>query len=54
MVVKANHRYRSFHSNERHNQFFDFDEKMEGKYIGTYTNEAGCREQLVITLKLKE
>lgn len=43
-----------FHSNERHNQIFDFDEKMEGEYIGTYTNEAGCREQLVITLKLKE
>lgn len=43
-----------FHSNERHNQIFDFDEKMEGKYIGTYTNEAGCREQLTITLKLKE
>ena len=42
-----------FHSNERHNQIFDFDEKMEGEYIGTYTNEAGCREQLVITLKLK-
>lgn len=43
-----------FHSNERHNQIFDFDEKMEGEYIGTYTNEAGCRERLVITLKLKE
>ena len=43
-----------FHSNERHNQIFDFDEKMEGEYIGTYTNEAGCRDQLVITLKLKE
>ena len=42
------------HSNERHNQIFDFDEKMEGEYIGTYTNEAGCRDQLVITLKLKE
>lgn len=43
-----------FHSNERHNQIFDFDVKMEGEYIGTYTNEAGCREQLTITLKLKE
>ncbi len=41
-----------FHSNERHNQLFDFNEKMEGKYIGTYTNEAGCRGQLVITLVL--
>ena len=41
-----------FHSNERHNQIFDFDEKMEGQYIGTYTNEAGCRGQLVITLEL--
>jgi hypothetical protein len=25
---------------------------MEGQYIGTYTNEAGCRGQLVITLEL--
>lgn len=25
---------------------------MAGKYIGTYTNEAGCHEQLVITLTL--
>lgn len=41
-----------FHSNERHNQIFDFNEKMEGKYIGTYTNEAGCRQQLVVTLVL--
>ena len=39
-----------FHSNERHNQIFDFDEKMAGKYIATYTNEAGCCEQLVITI----
>ena len=39
-----------FHSNERHNQIFGFNEKMAGKYIATYTNEAGCREQLVITL----
>ena len=43
-----------FHSSERHNQIFDFDKKMVGNYIGTYTNEAGCREQLVITLTLKE
>lgn len=43
-----------FRSNERHNQLFDFNEKMEGDYIGTYTNEAGCREQLVITLKLRK
>ena len=43
-----------FHSNERHNQIHDFDQKMVGKYIGTYTNEAGCREQLVITMTLKE
>ena len=43
-----------FHSHERHNQIFDFDEKMVGNYIGTYTNEAGCREQLVITLTLKK
>jgi hypothetical protein len=25
---------------------------MAGKYIGTYTNEAGCRQQLVVTLVL--
>lgn len=42
-----------FHSNERHNQIFDFDEKMAGQYIGTYTNEAGCQEKLVITLTLR-
>ena len=43
-----------FHSNERHNQIFDFDEKMAGQYIGTYTNEAGCREQLILTLTIKK
>ena len=43
-----------FHSYERHNQIFDFDQKMAGKYVGTYTNEAGCREQLIITLTLKQ
>ena len=43
-----------FHSNERHNQIFDFDEKKAGQYIGTYTNEAGCLEQLSIILTLKE
>lgn len=41
-----------FHSNERHNQIFGFNEKMEGEYIATYTNEAGCSGQLVITLTL--
>ena len=39
-----------FHSNERHNQIYEFDEKMSGQYIATYTNDAGCCEQLVITL----
>ena len=43
-----------FHSHERHNQIFGFNEKMAGKYIGTYTNEAGCREQIVITLVIKK
>ncbi len=41
------------YSNTSPYQIFDFDEKMAGKYIGTYTNEAGCREQLVLTLTLK-
>ena len=34
--------------------FCDDYKSMVGNYVGTYTNEAGCREQLVITLKLKE
>ena len=39
-----------FRSNERQNQLFDFNADMAGQYVGTYTNEAGCREQLIITL----
>ena len=45
---------KGFHSNERHNQIFDFDASMVGDYVGTYTNEAGCRDQLVIKLTLAE
>jgi hypothetical protein len=43
-----------FHSNERQNQLLDFNAKMAGEYIGTYTNEAGCSDQVVITLTLAE
>ena len=43
-----------FRSDERHNQIFDFNADMVGEYVGTYTNEAGCKEQLVITLTLAE
>lgn len=43
-----------FRSNERQNQLMDFNAKMAGEYIGTYTNEAGCSEQVVITLTLAE
>jgi len=41
-----------FRSHERHNQIFDFDASMVGDYEATYTNEAGCREKLVMTLTL--
>ena len=43
-----------FRSNERQNQLFDFNASMAGQYVGTYTNEAGCRDQLTITLTLAE
>lgn len=43
-----------FHSNERQNQLIDFNASMAGDYIGTYTNEAGCSAQIVITLTLAE
>ena len=43
-----------FYSSERHNQIFDFDASMVGDYTATYTNEAGCREKLVITLTLDD
>ena len=43
-----------FRSNERQNQLLDFNAKMVGEYIGTYTNEAGCSDQVVITLTLAE
>lgn len=43
-----------FHSNERQNQLFDFNASMAGEYIGTYTNEAGCQDKLIITLTLAE
>ena len=42
-----------FRSNERQNQLFDFNADMAGEYVGTYTNEAGCQDQLVITLTLE-
>ena len=42
-----------FHSEERQNQLFDFNADMAGEYIGTYTNEAGCKGQVVITLTLE-
>ena len=31
----------------------DFNADMAGEYIGTYTNEAGCKGQVVITLTLE-
>ena len=43
-----------FHSNERQTQLFDFNSDMAGEYIATYTNEAGCCEQIVVTLTLAE
>ena len=43
-----------FTSDRRDASVFNFSVEKAGKYIGTFTNVAGCRLELVVTLKLKK
>ena len=43
-----------FTSDRRDASVLNFSEEKAGKYVGTFTNVAGCRLELVVTLKLKK
>lgn len=43
-----------FTSERREATISQFDSQKAGEYIGTFTNAAGCKVELIITLKLKE
>lgn len=43
-----------FTSDRREATVSGFNSRKAGEYIGTFTNAAGCREELVVTLKLKQ
>ena len=43
-----------FSSNRREATVSGFNKRKAGNYTGTFTNAAGCKEQLIITLKMKE
>lgn len=43
-----------FSSDRRDASVLNFSAGKAGEYIGTFTNAAGCREELVVTLKLKK
>lgn len=41
-------------SDNREARITNFDLSKAGEYIGTFTNPAGCRDELIITLKVKK
>ena len=43
-----------FTSDRREATVSNFNARKAGEYIGTFTNAAGCRVELVVTLKLKQ
>ena len=43
-----------FTSNQREVVISNFNSRKSGEYIGTFTNAAGCKVELIITLRLKQ
>lgn len=42
-----------FNCDRREASVSNFNSQKAGEYIGTFTNAAGCKAELIITLKLK-
>lgn len=43
-----------FNCDRREASVSNFNSQKAGEYIGTFTNAAGCKAELIITLKLKK